>query len=110
MYLTSRHIEDRNVRIFHTAKGNPDAFHLIATDMSVMLENADALTLYMAILWDKHTEIRWKPKRFNDALAWLVEKGVMHGATAVRYERINQEKQDGRVPSRSASVRDKLPV
>lgn len=109
MYLTSRHV-DRNVRIFHTARGNPDSFHLIATDMSVMVDNPDALTLYMAILWDKYKEIRWKSKRFNDALNWLVEKGVMHSATAVRYERQDTEKTNGRVPSGSPSVRDELQV
>lgn len=110
MYHTSRHIEDRTVRIFHTNRGNPDSFHLLATDMSVLTENHDALVLYMAILWGKEKEIAWKPKRFNAALNWLSENGVMASAVAVSYERSIVEKPNGRNPTRSSSVRDKLPV
>jgi hypothetical protein len=78
--------------------------------MSAMTENHDALVLYMAILWGKEKEIAWKPKRFNAALNWLTEKGIMASAVAVSYERPIAEKSNGRNTTRSPRVRDKLPV
>jgi len=86
MFTTYRYVADR-YRIFHPSDSLSTGCHILATDLSRLTENPDALVLYMSILWDKHSAIRWKPRRFNAALTWMVEHKIMALPTAIRYER-----------------------
>ncbi len=87
MYTSVRTIQEKNMRIFHTAIGCSDSFHLIDFDMQKLTECHDALVVYMAILWNKQDTIRWKPKRFNAALDWMVENKIINPAIRDRYIR-----------------------
>lgn len=86
MFATYKYIADR-YRIFHRSDVHSPECHILATDLSILTENDDALVLYMNILWGKHASIRWKPRRFNSALTWMVEHKIMALPTAIRYER-----------------------
>lgn len=88
MYLTKKHINDRAIRVFHKAGGNSDSFHALSVDLNILTDNQDALTVYMAVLWNKQDGIAWKAKRFNLALDWLVEHHVLHSTIADRYRRV----------------------
>lgn len=94
---------DRTVHVFSAAGGTTESFFVLSTSLSCLVENEDANFLYMNLLWNTVSNVKWKPKRFNTALTWLFEHRCISSAVYTMY--IKQDKvKEGLVNGRTSGT------